>query len=595
MRVIFKRVISLILVLSLLLCSDSCIKVLKAQTTIDSIMDTNEETYEEDKVEKYHVFEDGTMEFQSSMGPYYMIDFVNGDIVECSCGSAKLISCEVSESGILTLKIISSQMPVEKTYVFDVSSPGDKFTEDDAITEYTVSDGGRIIFDSLYGPYYHIDYINKSIISCTSEGAKIIDCILSEDYRNLKLTVWSNERPVETTYEFDLTQIEQKDKIRNYTIYADGVLKIEFTKSPYCEIDYLQKKVLVSSSDYCELKRCELTDEGKILELTLFSNQVPMDRAFSIDMTKNCISDFYYSNNSIITEAPYVTASPVIEVSPGLSPLPDVSVSSDVNPTPYVSVSPDVNPTPYVSVSPDVNPTPGVSVSPDSGESPGVSVGLDSGTSSDITPKVGEQIPVSNSVSIGSYEQKTETEQDESDKIRIKKIKCDKENAIITCTGKLQEKNKICIYRQTKAEGKYKKIATVKKFKYTDHTVEAGYTYYYKIGEKGSTDLSDSSKIYIDMTVPEFEIKKCVTDTGVKYLQIMAKKWSGDRIGIEVKAEGTDYKKVPLKDSKLSSKKNTFNLSYSKEGKSLTFKLYTYKNINGKVLESRKVYMTVNL
>lgn len=66
---------------------------------------------------------------------------------------------------------------------------------------YQIHDG-IMDFDSEEGPYYIINLSTMEVVDCTSKGAKVVNYSVSGDI--LTFTLYSDEKPVESSYAVDL-------------------------------------------------------------------------------------------------------------------------------------------------------------------------------------------------------------------------------------------------------------------------------------------------------------------------------------------------------------------------------------------------------
>ena len=148
----------------------------------------------------------------------------------------------------------------------------------------------------------------------------------------------------------------------------------------------------------------------------------------------------------------------------------------------------------------------------------------------------------------------------------------------------------VSIYRSGKKSGAYKKLGTTRKEKYVDKKVNAGATYYYKICADGQSEdkYSDVYKVNVYLKTPKAKIVKKVTSAGQKYMQITVKSWSGNRIILYAKKGSGKFKKVKLKNNRISKKKHVYNLSYTGKNQVYYFRIKTYKMIKKKKVYSRK-------
>ncbi len=241
-----------------------------------------------DTVEYYTVnASEKTIEFDTSSGPLYKINYSTKKIIDCTSEGAKIVKCAVSGKK-LTLVLYSDELPRKTTYTFDLSqnkeeAGGDTVDTKDEVEYYTVNKSKKTIeFDTSKGPYYKIKYSTKKIIDCTSEGAKIVKCTVSG--KKLTLVLYSDELPRKTTYTFDLSQ--NKDSIDYYRVYPSrSVIEFDTAQGPYYKINYKKKKIVVCTSEGAMLSKC--TTSGNQLTLVVYSDEHPAKATYSFDLSEN--------------------------------------------------------------------------------------------------------------------------------------------------------------------------------------------------------------------------------------------------------------------------------------------------------------------
>ena len=241
-----------------------------------------------DTVEEYMIYKGRSeIEFDSSMGPAYTINYADKTILSCSSEGAVIRKCTIADN-MLTLVLYSDELPENTTYVFDLSRPVGKTLTDDKIEYYKVNASGSTIeFDSEQGPLYQINYQTKEILSCSSEGAVIKKCSVTGN--KLTLILYSDEYPQDYTYTFDLSETSaSKDKIDYYRVYPyASVIEFDTAAGPYYRINYKKKKILLCTSGNASIKKITLT--GNKLKLTLHSDELSSNTSYTFILTKNNI------------------------------------------------------------------------------------------------------------------------------------------------------------------------------------------------------------------------------------------------------------------------------------------------------------------
>ncbi|WP_395017878.1 Ig-like domain-containing protein, partial [Robinsoniella peoriensis] len=173
----------------------------------------------------------------------------------------------------------------------------------------------------------------------------------------------------------------------------------------------------------------------------------------------------------------------------------------------------------------------------------------------------------------------------------ITKIEAKSYNKVKITWSKVTGADGYRIYRSTKKNGTYKKIATVKgrsKTTYVNEKLTTGKKYYYKVRayatEKSRTVLSGYSKVKSKKPVPGKVILSSVTNLSGKHLKLRWKKVSG--------ASGYEIRRAV-------SKKGTYHsIATIKKGKTLTYKdsrltkkkTYYYKVRAYRTVGKKKIY-----
>ncbi|MCR5201643.1 MAG: leucine-rich repeat protein [Lachnospiraceae bacterium] len=312
----------------------------------------------------------------------------------------------------------------------------------------------------------------------------------------------------------------------------------------------------------------------------------------------------YTGEKTIEYDKPEESETPSVE--PSESVVPSVEPSESTNPSanPSASVVPSIAPSestspsvePSESTNPSTNPSASVvpSISPSESASPSVepsgepSASVSPGKSSEPIESENPRVAPTTSVDPGATVTPSESVEPAESPVTVSFSLKDtgKEKIKITIKAnniKYGKSPEYLIYRAKKKGGKYSIIVTTSKNIYTDSSVKPGNTYYYKIKVKGQDTFSKIKDKYLALLTPKFKLKKKVSGAGVKYLELTAKKWSGNRISIKAKIGKGSYKKVNLKNNIIGKKKNKYYISYSFKNTMVYLKIYTYKKKNANV------------
>lgn len=145
----------------------------------------------------------------------------------------------------------------------------------------------------------------------------------------------------------------------------------------------------------------------------------------------------------------------------------------------------------------------------------------------------------------------------------------------------------VCIYR-AKADGEYKKIATIRKSKvdYSDKTAKKGKKYSYAVkafgdyeGERVFGKKKTKAIMLPWCNKPVIQLKKGILSGGQRYVEVRLVSYDGTNVEIYTKLRNSKYMKIGLKSSVL---KKRIRLAYDKTGFTLFCKVRTYRKVNGK-------------
>lgn len=247
-----------------------------------------------------------TVTWDSARGPLYEVNYNTGELIQCTCPDAKVISCS-KDGNIVTITVYSSELPEQMTYVLDLTASQEGGTgeggsgeggsgetgQEDSLTSFIYDElYDWLIFDTNIGPEYTIKLSTGEILSCSSDRmypdlpkARIISYERKKDI--VTLCVVSAELPRETTYVLDLSQAEKaaKDEIENYIVYTDGFIEFDSTRGPWYRIDYKKKEVVGCTSEKAKIIDCQ--EKGNKLTLTLYSEELPVEATYTFDLKKN--------------------------------------------------------------------------------------------------------------------------------------------------------------------------------------------------------------------------------------------------------------------------------------------------------------------
>jgi len=182
----------------------------------------------------------GILRFDTVKGPYYEIDYINSTLRFCSDSNGSLISSNVSDD-TLTVTVTGDEYPGKHTYVFDLSLGKDIITDQEIDTK-----NGTVMFDTMRGPLFIVDYMNKELKECSDPNGKLIECSITGDI--LTVTVTSDEYPGNHSYDFDLGSSWQ---IRLTDISIPDTAEVEMGASTTIPVTYTPANATNKNVRWC--------------------------------------------------------------------------------------------------------------------------------------------------------------------------------------------------------------------------------------------------------------------------------------------------------------------------------------------------------
>lgn len=158
----------------------------------------------------------------------------------------------------------------------------------------------------------------------------------------------------------------------------------------------------------------------------------------------------------------------------------------------------------------------------------------------------------------------------------------------ITITWKKCAERVYFVYRSSKQDGKYHKLATVKGAeKYCDKKVKKGAVYYYKVlvgnpkNESKALQESKFLKVKVKyLKAPKITIKKKKRKKQ-KILEIKLKSYEGTYAQIQGKVNDK-FVTIKIKKRTIRAYKGIYRLTYRQKKKKMYFRVRTWKKIKGK-------------
>ena len=270
----------------------------------------------------------------------------------------------------------------------------------------------------------------------------------------------------------------------------------------------------------------------------------------------------------------YVEPTPEPTVEPTMEPTPEPTVKPTMEPTPEPTVKPTMEPTPKPTASPTPKPTaspipvPTLIPTPEFTPTATVSPNFSQITPSLLNPQASLQPVLIRQVTglrLSTKDNKT---------IQIQWIS-------------VYGNQSYEIYRKEEKKKGYRKIALIQNriCQYRDKAVKANRKYSYKVRVVGGMDSIAKSFSVNGMIKPVYTIKKGKKE-GVCYIAVCLKKYAGNRIQIYMKKKGGKYRKIKLKSDRIKRYKGRFKLRYNMKGKTLSFKIRTYRKKGKKKIVS---------
>jgi len=159
------------------------------------------------------------------------------------------------------------------------------------------------------------------------------------------------------------------------------------------------------------------------------------------------------------------------------------------------------------------------------------------------------------------------------------------DNKVKISWNKLKEDTRCIIYRSTKKNNGYKKIATIQnKRQYTDSKLRRNKTYYYRIQIDGKS-ISDIQKWVVPaIKTPSISISVSKKTRKLRVIRIKINKYGGKYV--EIFYWKGKFKKIKLKQNDIKKNKKIFKIGYKKKNKKLLFRVRTYQWKDGKKVYS---------
>lgn len=238
---------------------------------------------------------DSTITWAGNNGPYYVVDYVEGKLIDCSV-SAQLLGIE-KKGDIVSIDVISTQLPVKTRYVFsladdslisascdireeEVEAPVSSFlkhlnniyeilvaiNDDVLVFKYDANSKNYWIENNIIGTYKieNLTFTDDSII---------INFKALNHYGNIKAI--ANLSKV----------IEETDTVEWYKVYPDGHIEFDSCLGPLYSIDYVNNKIIGCSSSGAKLISCKVEDNT--LYVVVYSNELALKYEYSFNLSQN--------------------------------------------------------------------------------------------------------------------------------------------------------------------------------------------------------------------------------------------------------------------------------------------------------------------
>ena len=166
----------------------------------------------------YFLYEDGRLEFYTNGNNYFHLNYISKEVL-VTAGFDAIIQDTIIVDNMLCLKVFHRGYERSNIYMFDLSknrktntSPinGSNSKMDDVLYLKVDKERKVIVFDTMKGPQYTIDYYSGEIIDTTclslTGGIAFAEVRYFEKRDNIIIiTLYSSELPEEITYIFDIS------------------------------------------------------------------------------------------------------------------------------------------------------------------------------------------------------------------------------------------------------------------------------------------------------------------------------------------------------------------------------------------------------
>lgn len=216
-----------------------------------------------------------------------------GSIFE-GCNSNMVIKCA---EGSVAMKYAQNH-----DIQYELIEREDWFVMDDS--EDKIDDGwfieGNVLnFDTEKGPYYQINLVNRRILDCSSEGARLLEVKLEDNI--VKVKVWSEELPREMVYEFNRNRTDtikaSADTIEYYYM-DDDLLTFDTVYGPLYHINLSTQKLNDCSSTNAVL--LAFNRVGNVITVKVKSDERPAETEYVFDLDNSVFIENYTIDNWVL-------------------------------------------------------------------------------------------------------------------------------------------------------------------------------------------------------------------------------------------------------------------------------------------------------
>lgn len=253
----------------------------------------------QDYIESMNFEADGSLSWDSSLGPLYTINPETGKLINCTSAGGKII--DFSRNGkVITVTVWSEELPENTTYVInmDECTPWEGPTEGEK-NPYEQYDFKSYGFELPSNTFWFMPYNSWSGVSVEISTGKQLDgheivSISGFEYNGttVKLKVFYKDEGITVPYEVDVSDyvnsfLNSRDVMEFFYISEGDIIYFDTELGPSYLINYATGELLETNSirpNEAKIVGCVV--DGTSLKITVRSCERPKDETYSFNIPK---------------------------------------------------------------------------------------------------------------------------------------------------------------------------------------------------------------------------------------------------------------------------------------------------------------------